>query len=94
MKLVIDTQSRDLDGGTDGVEGECAGSAPPAPAAPLTGPVAKRQCIYFPCKMNFLSPKKDGSPNSKFFESPETMSLLDGVKSWLQKNAKKVSIPV
>ncbi|KAK3919431.1 SWI/SNF complex subunit SMARCC2 [Frankliniella fusca] len=39
--------------------------------------------------MNILSPKKDGSPNAKFFESPETMSLLDGVKTWLQKNAKK-----
>lgn len=39
--------------------------------------------------MNCLSPKKDGSPNAKFFESPETVSLLDGIKTWLQKNAKK-----
>lgn len=85
MKVEIDTQQAEISFRRRGGEG-CA------PSAPLTGPVAKRQYIYFPCKMNFLSPKKDGSPNAKFFESPETMSLLDGVKSWLQKNAKKVSM--
>lgn len=37
-----------------------------------------------------LGPKKDGGPNAKFYESPETISLFDGVKSWLQKNCKKV----
>ncbi|KAG8282287.1 SWI SNF, matrix associated, actin dependent regulator of chromatin, sub c, member 2 [Homalodisca vitripennis] len=36
-----------------------------------------------------LGPKKDGGPNIKFFESPETISLFDGIKSWLQKNCKK-----
>ncbi|XP_054262815.1 SWI/SNF complex subunit SMARCC2 isoform X2 [Macrosteles quadrilineatus] len=36
-----------------------------------------------------LGPKKDGGPNIKFFESAETISLFDGVKSWLQKNCKK-----
>uniref|UniRef100_A0A1B6E9E1 SWI/SNF complex subunit SMARCC2 n=2 Tax=Clastoptera arizonana TaxID=38151 RepID=A0A1B6E9E1_9HEMI len=36
-----------------------------------------------------LGPKKDGGPNAKYFESPETISLFDGVKSWLQKNCKK-----
>lgn len=36
-----------------------------------------------------LGPKKDGGPNAKFYESPETISLFDGVKSWLQKNCKK-----
>lgn len=34
-------------------------------------------------------PKKDGSPNSKFFESPETLASLEIVKQWLSKNAKK-----
>ncbi|CAG9773630.1 unnamed protein product [Ceutorhynchus assimilis] len=36
-----------------------------------------------------IGPKMDGSPNAKYFESPETLSSLEGVKSWLQKNAKK-----
>ncbi|XP_069673998.1 SWI/SNF complex subunit SMARCC2 isoform X2 [Periplaneta americana] len=39
--------------------------------------------------MMSLAPKKDGGPNTKFFESPETISLFDGIKSWLQKNCKK-----
>lgn len=39
-----------------------------------------------------LGPKKDGGPNIKFFESPETISLFDGIKSWLQKNCKKVNL--
>ena len=34
--------------------------------------------------------KKDGSPNVRFFESPETTSQFDAVKQWLQKNCKKV----
>ncbi|KAK7586057.1 hypothetical protein V9T40_003933 [Parthenolecanium corni] len=36
-----------------------------------------------------LNPKKDGGPNAKFFESPETINLLDAVRTWLQKNCKK-----
>lgn len=40
--------------------------------------------------MMTLEPKKNGGPNIKFFESPETISLLEGVKTWLQKNYKKV----
>jgi SWI/SNF related-matrix-associated actin-dependent regulator of chromatin subfamily C len=40
--------------------------------------------------MMSLAPKKDGGPNTKFFESPETISLFDAIKSWLQKNCKKV----
>lgn len=31
----------------------------------------------------------DGSPNTKYFESTETLTALEGVKNWLQKNAKK-----
>nr|XP_022915362.1 SWI/SNF complex subunit SMARCC2 [Onthophagus taurus] len=34
-------------------------------------------------------PKKDGSPNTKYFESPETLTALENVKQWLQKTAKK-----
>jgi len=37
-----------------------------------------------------LGPKKDGSPNVKFFESPETLNMLEGVRTWLMKNHKKV----
>lgn len=37
-----------------------------------------------------FGPKKDGSPNSKFFESPETITLFDVVRLWLLKNCKKV----
>jgi hypothetical protein len=42
--------------------------------------------------MMSLAPKKDGGPNTKFFESPETISLFDAIKSWLQKNCKKVRL--
>ena len=34
--------------------------------------------------------KKDGGPNIKFFESQETIAQFDSVKSWLQRNCKKV----
>lgn len=37
-----------------------------------------------------LGPKKDGGPNAKFFEAPEILTQLDGVKQWLLKNCKKV----
>lgn len=36
-----------------------------------------------------LGPKKDGGPNIKFFESSETLNLLEGVRTWLMKNCKK-----
>ncbi|KAL6262562.1 hypothetical protein P5V15_005354 [Pogonomyrmex californicus] len=36
-----------------------------------------------------LGPKKDGGPNAKFFEAPEVLTQLDGVKQWLLKNCKK-----
>ncbi|XP_046624389.1 SWI/SNF complex subunit SMARCC2 isoform X1 [Neodiprion virginianus] len=36
-----------------------------------------------------LGPKKDGGPNAKFFESPDILGQLDGVKQWLLKNCKK-----
>lgn len=38
-----------------------------------------------------LQPKKDGGPNTKFFESAEVLAQLDGVKQWLLKNCKKVT---
>lgn len=34
--------------------------------------------------------KKDGGPNVKFYESPETIAQFDTVRQWLQKNCKKV----
>lgn len=37
-----------------------------------------------------LGPKKDGGPNAKFFESPDVLTQLDGVKQWLLKNCRKV----
>lgn len=40
-----------------------------------------------------FGPKKDGGPNIKFYESPETVAAFDGIRSWLQKNYKKVSLP-
>ncbi|KAG8190562.1 hypothetical protein JTE90_014041 [Oedothorax gibbosus] len=33
--------------------------------------------------------KKDGGPNTKFYESPDTISQFDAVRQWLQKNCKK-----
>ncbi|XP_072401811.1 SWI/SNF complex subunit SMARCC2 isoform X1 [Diabrotica undecimpunctata] len=36
-----------------------------------------------------VGPKMDGGPNIKYFESPETLTALEAVKSWLQKNGKK-----
>ncbi|XP_014678082.1 PREDICTED: SWI/SNF complex subunit SMARCC2-like [Priapulus caudatus] len=37
--------------------------------------------------------KKDGTPNIKFFESPETVSHFDAIRSWLQRNYKKLYSP-
>jgi len=36
-----------------------------------------------------INPRKDGGPNTKFYESSETLSQLDNVKTWLMKHAKK-----
>lgn len=41
-------------------------------------------------EMIAFGPKKDGSPNVKYFESPETLTSLEVVRQWLQKTAKKV----
>lgn len=40
------------------------------------------------------TPKKDGGPNLKFFDSQEVLAQLDAVKQWLLKNAKKVKTAV
>jgi len=37
-----------------------------------------------------FAPKKDGGPNLKFYEAPETLQLFEAVKTWLIKNCKKV----
>ena len=36
-----------------------------------------------------LSPRKDGGPNLKFFESAETLQHFESVKQWLVKQCKK-----
>ena len=38
--------------------------------------------------------KKDGGPNLKYFESLDTIAQFDSVKTWLQKNYKKVTSAV
>lgn len=40
--------------------------------------------------MAALTPKKDGSPNVEYFQSPEVMQGFEQVRQWLQKNCKKV----
>ena len=37
-----------------------------------------------------INPRRDGGPNVKYFESSDTVSRFENVKSWLMKNAKKV----
>ncbi|XP_044741345.1 SWI/SNF complex subunit SMARCC2 isoform X2 [Chrysoperla carnea] len=39
--------------------------------------------------MMTLGPKKDGGPNTKFYESPETIAAFDSVRQWLMKTCKK-----
>ena len=34
--------------------------------------------------------RKDGSPDAKYYDSIETISLFEQVKQWLNKNGKKV----
>lgn len=41
--------------------------------------------------MASLGPKKDGSPNTEYFNSAESMQGFESVRQWLQKNSKKVS---
>lgn len=41
--------------------------------------------------MMAYEPKKNGGPNSKFYESPESIAQLDVVRTWLLKNCKKVN---
>ncbi len=36
--------------------------------------------------------KKNGSPNTKFYESTEIIAQFDPVRTWLNKNFKKVSL--
>ncbi|KAF5270638.1 hypothetical protein FQA39_LY01376 [Lamprigera yunnana] len=36
-----------------------------------------------------FGPKKDGSPNIKYFESPETLTSFEVIRQWLQKSSKK-----
>lgn len=42
--------------------------------------------------MASIGPKKDGSPNIEFFQSPECLTAFEGIRIWLQKNCKKVRI--
>lgn len=36
--------------------------------------------------------KKNGAPDSKHFEAPETVAKFEPVKQWLLKNCRKVSL--
>ncbi|XP_050693363.1 SWI/SNF complex subunit SMARCC2-like isoform X2 [Eriocheir sinensis] len=36
-----------------------------------------------------INPRKDGGPNVKYYESAETVSQFENVRTWLTKNAKK-----
>lgn len=35
--------------------------------------------------------KKNGAPDSKYFEAPDTILKFEPVKQWLVKNCRKVS---
>ncbi|RXG58946.1 SWI/SNF complex subunit SMARCC2 [Armadillidium vulgare] len=37
-----------------------------------------------------INPRRDGGPNTKFYESAETLSQFDNVRAWLMKNGKKM----
>ena len=41
-----------------------------------------------------INPRKDGGPNIKFYESSETLTQFESVRSWLLKNSKKVSFVI
>ena len=45
--------------------------------------------ILFETKM--AARKKDGGPDWKYYESPETVNLFEPIKQYLLKNYKKVS---
>lgn len=42
--------------------------------------------------MASLGPKKDGSPNTEYFNSADSLQGFESVRLWLQKNSKKVCI--
>lgn len=42
--------------------------------------------------MASLGPKKDGSPNTEYFNNAESLQGFESVRLWLQKNSKKVSL--
>jgi hypothetical protein len=44
--------------------------------------------------MSNLGPKKDGSPNIDFFQSPESLQGFETVRLWLTKNHKKVKMKI
>ena len=56
-----------------------------------------RDC-YSSCRSSTLKMavqrKKDGGPNLKYFESLDTIAQFDSVKTWLQKNYKKVTLTI
>lgn len=45
---------------------------------------------YKEMAVTLVQRKRDGGPNVKYFESLDTVAQFDSVKSWLQKNFKKV----
>lgn len=38
--------------------------------------------------------KKDGTPSAKFWENPDTVAELEGVRLWIGKHYKKVPLNV
>lgn len=40
-----------------------------------------------------LGPKKDGSPNTEFFTSPDSLQGFETIRQWLQKSIKKYLAP-
>lgn len=40
------------------------------------------------------SKKKDGGPNTKYYESPDTIQTFEPVRVWLNKHLKKYSSQV
>lgn len=56
----------------------------------MTLPAIFVVCVVFVFGVMAINPRKDGGPNAKYFESTETVSQFENVKTWLMKNAKKV----
>lgn len=42
--------------------------------------------------MAAIGPKKDGGPNSEYFQTTESLTQFDLIRVWLQKNCKKVRL--